>query len=62
MKANFKIKAEYIFQTNKKGTAIDVKMVYECDPDLNIDCKKTECGICKHTTNIQYAKRFDIDE
>lgn len=62
MNGNFKIKAEFIFESNRKGTAETVKFLYVCDPDKNCECEKTMCGKdCTMTSNIQFAKRFDLD-
>lgn len=52
----FKVKCEIII------TSIRNEMLFECDPKLNTECKKTACGTCKHTKDIRFAKRFDIDE
>lgn len=30
--------------------------VYECDPIKNTPCKKTFCGECIYTSQIEYAK------
>lgn len=35
-----------------------IKIFYECDSNKNKECKKRSCGICKHTTNIKYAKNI----
>ena len=62
MNGNYKIKAEIVFESVNKGTAQDVKMFFVCDPQKNTECKKQSCGICKHTSNIAFAKRFDVCE
>lgn len=50
------------------------KIMYICDPDLNVDCMKTHChrngGPCTMTTKVQFAKQpvekavlvFDVNE
>lgn len=62
MNGNFKIKSEWVFTSVKKGTALNVEVLYICDPNLNTECKKTNCGECTHTRNIKFAKRFDVNE
>lgn len=41
------------------------KTLYECDPEKNMDCKKTGCyalgGDCKLTTKIEFALMEEID-
>ena len=43
------------------------EVFYTCDPELNVECKKTHCaytqslGECKHTTNPAYAKGGIVD-
>lgn len=59
MKANFKIKSEYIFSSCNKGTSLRCDVLFVCDPERNTECKKTFCGECKMTSNIEFAKRFD---
>ena len=57
----FKIKSEIIFAPCKKGTAIEAKMFFVCDPERNTECNKILCGeCCKSTTNIKFAKRFGV--
>jgi len=55
---NYKLKAEIIVENTDKNTT--QKIFYECDPDLNTECNKRSCGDCKHTSNISFAKRFDV--
>lgn len=50
------------------------KIMYICDPDLNVDCMKMHChrndGACTLTSKIKYAKKpvekailiFDVNE
>lgn len=37
---------------------------FTCDPDKNVNCKKTACyingGPCMQTTNIAYAKNANV--
>ncbi len=56
---NYKIKAEYLFQQYENGASVDI--LYECDAERNTECAKTNCGECKHTSEIRFAKRFDLD-
>lgn len=66
MDGNFKIKSEFIFESARKGTALDVTILYECDADKNSECSKENCycngGDCHMTDDIHCAKRFDVFE
>lgn len=66
MDGNFKIKSEFIFESEHKGTALDVTILYECDADKNSECTKENCycngGDCHMTDDIHCAKRFGIFE
>ena len=41
---------------------VEVKYVYECDPEKNVECKKETCfvngGACEMTHQLEYAKAF----
>lgn len=65
MKIPYKLKSEILIEMDKasKGTAVNVKMIFACDPEKNTECRKTGCGTdCNMTTNPEYAKHFEIDE
>lgn len=66
MDGYFKIKSEFIFKSARKGTALDVTVLYECDADKNSECSKENCycngGDCHMTDDIHCAKRFDVFE
>lgn len=52
--------------THNNKIKAEIKALYICDPNKNTQCEKTECiengGCCKCTTNIDYAKHFDLYE
>ena len=53
----YKIKSEILVEADK------VLTIFVCDPEKNVECNKRECGKeCKMTTNIKYAKHYDIGE
>ena len=58
-KLPYKIKSEIIFRSNDKGTGIDFQVLYECD---GLACENCSSDLCHLTSNINHAKRFDIDE
>lgn len=52
-----KVNSETICAYSKKPLCPHCKgAVYECDPFKNIPCRKTFCGECGYTTQIEYAK------
>lgn len=34
----------------------ELKLIFECDKDKNIECNKRYCGTCNHTTDTKYMK------
>lgn len=65
MKIPYKLKSEILIEMDKasKGTAVNVKMIFVCDPEKNVECNKRGCGkCCTMTKHIEYAKHFEIDE
>lgn len=62
----YKLKAEIIFKSAEKSTKENKRIFYECDPSRNDKCAKSGCyingGSCKHTSNIDFAKRFGVCE
>lgn len=54
---NMKVNSETICAYSKKPLCPKCKgAVYECDPFKNTPCRKTFCGECGYTTQIEYAK------
>lgn len=62
MSKRYKLKAEYFVETDETRKAASVDVLFVCDPERNTECKKTNCGECQMTSNIEFAKRFDFDE
>ena len=52
----YKYKSEMIIEPYENGVC--VKVLYECD---KTKCAG-DCGECHQTSDINYAKRFDLDE
>lgn len=40
----------------------DLKLLFECDREKNIECNKKHCDTCSHTTNARYIKANESKE
>lgn len=53
----FKYKSDFIFLNDS------VKIHFVCDPEKNTECTKENCGKeCTMTSNIKFAKRFELND